>query len=391
MTNRPPARPIADAERCTSLDVIRGLALIGVLLVNIHSDFQIPLAADLLGVRTSDLWVDHAVDLAIVGLLQFKAFTLFSLLFGAGLAVFGQRAAAQGVNPTRLLTRRLLVLLALGLCHLLLIWNGDILTLYAVCGLLLVPLRRLPALGLAAVGVAALALPYAVPWGVGLPAEDILRGIATEAARIYTVGRVEDVIVFHWHETRTLILPLLVDVLPRTYGLMALGAAAWNAGVFTSPERHGRLLIGIALVGIAVGGGATILSTLQIPTSLPSRLLGAASSAPLAMGYAAGLVLILRLPAAPRTAALFAAVGRMALTNYLAQSVALGVLFYGYGLGLYGRVGSAAAAAIGLSLYAAQLAFSWAWLKRYRFGPVEWIWRSVTYGRGQPMLRRVRP
>jgi uncharacterized protein len=77
----------------------------------------------------------------------------------------------------------------------------------------------------------------------------------------------------------------------------------------------------------------------------------------------------------------------MALTNYLAQSVVLSLLFYGYGLGLYGRLGSAAGAGIGLALYAGQVAFSCAWLRRYRFGPVEWVWRSLTYGRGQPMRR----
>jgi uncharacterized protein len=144
----------------------------------------------------------------------------------------------------------------------------------------------------------------------------------------------------------------------------------------------------VAVVGVGVGGGATLLSAFEVPTPLPPALLDASSSAPLALSYAAGLLLALRSPAATRAGAPFAAAGQMALTNYLAQSVVLSLLFYGYGLGLYGRLGSAAGAGIGLALYAAQVAFSCAWLRRYRFGPVEWLWRSLTYGRAQPMDRR---
>jgi uncharacterized protein len=378
-------QPTAEAERCTALDAIRGLALLGVLLVNLHSDFRVSLAEDLLGTPPSHRWYDQAATLAVVVLLQFKAFALFSLLFGAGLAVFGERAAASGVARTRFLARRLFILLALGLGHLLLVWNGDILTLYAVCGLLMLPLHRLPAAALAATGTAAFALPYIVPWGFGWPTTDTLRALAEEAAQVYTAGGVWDVVAYHWRETRLLILPLLVAVLPRTWGLMALGAAAWKAGVFHAPDRHRRLLWVVALAGGVVGGGTTLLSAFEVSTPLPPSLLGAASSAPLALAYATGLLLTLRSPAAARLATLFSAPGRMALTNYLMQSLALSFLFYGYGLGLYGQLGPAAAAVVGLAIYIGQVVFSRVWLRRYQFGPAEWVWRSLTYGRGQPM------
>jgi uncharacterized protein len=170
---------------------------------------------------------------------------------------------------------------------------------------------------------------------------------------------------------------------------MALGAAAWKAGLFQHPGSHRRLLWAVALVGGGVGGTSTALSVAGVSTGLPAALLDAVSSAPLALAYAAGLVLGLESPGVARLAAPFASVGQMALTNYLVQSVVLGFLFYGYGLGLYGRLGSAPASAIGLAIYAAQILFSRAWLKRYRFGPVEWAWRSMTYGRRQPMRRTV--
>jgi uncharacterized protein len=140
-----------------------------------------------------------------------------------------------------------------------------------------------------------------------------------------------------------------------------------------------------------VGGAATLLSVYAAstgrPAGLPPALVEAASSTPLALAYGAGLLLVLRSPAATRLAAPFAAVGQMALTNYLTQSLVLSLLFYGYGLGLYGRLGSMSTAGVGLAVYAGQVVFSRTWLRRYRFGPVEWLWRSLTYGRGQPMRR----
>jgi uncharacterized protein len=382
-------QPATRAERYAALDALRGLALLGVLLVNVHGDFRVSLGERILTFHTNPGWADRATDVLVAGLLEFKAFALFSLLFGVGLAVFAERAAARGVDVTRFLVRRLLVLLALGLCHLLLIWNGDILTLYAVCGFLLLPLLRLPAAALAAVGGVAVAVSFVIPWGFLWPTDEALRGLAADATRVYSEGSFGDVVAFHWRETRLLILPLLTSSLPKTWGLMALGAAAWRSGVFRDPGRHRGPLWAVALGGGVVGGSMTALSVYSAstgrPAGVPVVLVEAGSSVPLALAYAAGLLLALRSPAAGVAAGPFAAAGQMALTNYLTQSVALALLFYGYGLGLFGRLGAAAAVVVGVTLYAGQLRFSEWWLRRYRFGPVEWLWRSLTYGRRQPM------
>jgi len=209
---------------------------------------------------------------------------------------------------------------------------------------------------------------------------------------MYTDGSLGTVVSFHWRETRLLVMPLLAGCLPRTFGLMALGAAGWRAGVFREPERHWRLLWGITLVAGVVGGSMTALAVYSSSSGREieelSLLIEAGSSTPLALAYAAGLLLALRSPKIARAAAPFAAAGQMALTNYLTQSVALSLLFYGYGLGLFGQVGPAAGATIGLALYVSQIAISVIWLRRWRFGPVEWLWRSLTYGKRQPMRRR---
>jgi uncharacterized protein len=140
---------------------------------------------------------------------------------------------------------------------------------------------------------------------------------------------------------------------------------------------------------VLFGGAATYLSIRASlpgqPAILPSGLLDTASFVPLAMGFTAGLLLLLRSPSVRNAAAPLAAIGRMALSNYLAQSVILSLLFYGYGLGLSGRVGSAPAVLIGLIIYGTQALCSLWWLQRYRFGPVEWLWRSLTYGKWQPI------
>jgi uncharacterized protein len=384
-------QPVSEAERCTALDAIRGLALLGVLLVNLHGDFRVSLPEHLLTFHSGARWVDRAADVAIAAVLEFKAFALFSLLFGVGLAIFADRAAARCAGPTRFLARRLLVLLVLGLVHLLVIWNGDILTLYAVCGALMLPLYRLSARILALVGIAVFVLPYVIPWSFSFPSEETIQALAAEAARVYSRGGLTDVIKFHLWETQSLILPLEESVVPRTWGLMALGAAAWKAGLFLEPSRHRRLLWVVVVIGGGVGGAATALSVFSASTGqsagLPPELIEAVSSAPLALAYAAGLLLALRSPSVARLAVPFTAIGQMALTNYLMQSLVLGALFYGYGLGLYGRLGSASAAGVGVLIYAGQVVLSLMWLRRYRFGPVEWIWRSLTYGRRQPLRR----
>lgn len=384
-------QPVALAERFAALDILRGLALLGVLLVNLSSDFRIPLAQHILTFHTDPDWADRAADVGVAILLEFKAITLFSLLFGAGVGVFAERAAARGVDAMRFLARRFLVLLALGLCHLLLIWNGDILTLYAVCGLLLLPLLRLRTATLAFVGIALIAGAYIIPWGFLWPGDAALHTLATEGIRVYSRGSFGDVLGFHWRETGRLILPLLAQTLPRTLGLMALGTVAWRAGALRDPQKYRGLLWEVAAVGGVVGGTMTLLSVYSAstgkPGTAPALLLEAGSTVPLSLAYGAGLLLALRSLRLATLAAPFAAVGQMAMTNYLTQSVALSLLFYGYGLGLTGRIGSAAGASIGLALYAVQVGLSCWWLRRYRFGPVEWLWRSLTYGRRQPMRR----
>jgi uncharacterized protein len=382
-------RPTASDERYVALDVLRGLALFGVLLINLHTLFRVSLFEHILRFHTEPGAWNHLVDVLLAGLLETKAVSLFSLMFGVGSAIQADRAAARGVNVTRFLVRRYLVLLALGLCHLWLIWNGDILALYAICGLLIVPFLQLPVWMLAVVGAAGIALRSAVDLPFSFPTADAMRAQAIAATVVYGSGSFSDILAFRVHETRQFMLPLLAGFLPQTAGLMLCGVAAWRSGVLREPHRHRRVLEVIVGSGLAVGATATSLQIFSEsgghPLAISAAVLRLCSFVPLALCYAAA-VLLWMTPArvTPLTTSL-ASLGQMALTTYLTQSVVLGLVFYGYGFGLFGRLGSAPAALIGIALYVGQLFFSRFWLRHYRFGPVEWLWRSLTYGRWQPM------
>ena len=386
-------QPTSNDERYVVLDVLRGLALFGVLLVNIQTLFRVSLFEHILHFHTDPGTSNHVVDVLLAGLLENKAVSLFSLMFGIGFGIQAERAAARGVDVTRFLVRRFVVLMALGLCHLLLIWNGDVLVLYAVCGLLIVPFLRLPASALAALGAAAIVLPYVVDLPIAFPTASAFEAQAAAATHVYGSGRFTDILAFRYDETRRFIVPLLLGIAPQTVGLMLCGIAAWRSGVLREPERYRRLLGTIFSGAFAIGATATSLLVFSESSGrtlvIPGWLLRLCSFIPLAFSYAAGVLLWMTGARVTGLTALLASLGQMALTNYLTESVVLGVIFYGYGFGLFGRMGSAPAALIGIALYVGQLFFSRLWLRHYRFGPVEWLWRSLTYGRWQRMRNRM--
>lgn len=376
--------PVDEPERYTSLDLVRGFALSGVLLVNLLYFFRISLFAHIFQFHSHDGWLNHAIDFAVAEFVEFKAFGLFSLTFGVGVAVQAERAASRGVRVELFLARRFLILLAVGACHMVLVSNVDILMLYALCGLLMIPVLRLPAAVLAIAGIAAIYLPSLVAtW----PSESAMRADAVNATRIYSTGGFWEIVRFRWSETRELIVPILRSVAQNSFGMMLLGAAVWRCGAIREPERYRLWLWTVCGFAGAIG----LINTTAHLLSRSSVLEKLGSHVPLAIAYGAGLLAWRRAKRAQGFTAVAAAAGQMALTNYLTQSVVLAVLFYGYGFGLFGRLEQWTGAAIGVVIYGMQVWFSAWWMARYRFGPFEWAWRSMTYGRWQPMRRFAGP
>ena len=222
-------KPISSPNRHLPLDTLRGLALAGVLLVNLLTLFRVSLFSHIAGTDASSEPAGRLIASFVHTFLEFKAYTLFAFLFGAGVAVQIERISLHS-SATRFLLRRFVVLLFIGLIHLLLIWNGDILTLYAICGLLLIPALRLPTLlmAIAGAGLILVSLPVAFPSTQALA----LHGAA--ATHAYSTGSFVQILVFRWHETNRLMLPLLFMTLPKTVGIMLLGAAAWRSKLLTN-------------------------------------------------------------------------------------------------------------------------------------------------------------
>jgi uncharacterized protein len=366
------SQPVGQTERYRHLDVLRGFAFFGVLLVNLLTLFRVSLFQHILEPHTHAGWANHVVDVAVAAFVEFKAFTLFAFLFGVGIAIQAERR----VDATWFLVRRFLVLMGFGVVHMFLIWNGDILMLYAGCGLMMAGAIRWSPRILAALGMVAVAAPLFVPLGFGFPGEQALRAHVAEANRVYGHGGYFEIVAFRWKETWALIMPLGWGVLPRTLGIMFFGAAAWRSGLLRHPEKHRRLLWTVVTAGGVAGGGTSLLSALGGWSG--GNLHDLVGTIPLSFAYAAAVLLWVR----PGRGHAIGAAGQMALTNYLMHSTALGFVFYGYGLGLFGRLGPAAGAAMAVVLYGVLVAFSVAWLGQYRFGPFEWVWRRLTYGRG---------
>lgn len=398
--------------RHQSLDVIRGVAVMGILLANIvafglpEAAYFSPLAWGRSGAPEKLAWFLNFV------FVEGRFRGLFSALFGASMLLVIERADANGDNGVALHLRRMFWLLVIGCLHLYLFWWGDILAHYALTGvialffhqqrartlLLLALMMLLVSVILNAASAAALfaAADRATPAEVALwngfasafgvpPRGDMLREIA--AMR----GSFGDAAAWRWHHAVDpfTFLPI---VAPDTLGAMLLGMAGLRSGFVTAswtPAAYRRVaLVGVplSLAGYAAVGWHTMASgfdqrwvyTGSLVLSLPLRMCGYVS-------YAATIMLLAR-PDGP-LAARFAATGRMAFSNYLGTTLVMDLLFTGWGLGLFGALDRAWLYAIVPVVWLVMLTWSPAWLARFRHGPLEWLWRSLVRGRPAALRR----
>lgn len=375
----PTATDTSTDRRLESIDILRGLALFGVLIVNLVTEFRVSIFEQFLAQSREADPIDRAVIHFVQYALELKAFALFSFLFGVGLAMQFERLSTTG-RPLYWLTRRLLVLFGFGLIHLLLIWNGDILTEYAVAGLIVMPLlyASRKVLGLTVIALLALylALPI-LPLPVGWPDPAWIERHVEQANQIYGAGNWFQVMQFSLHELPPL-FPLHVYIFPRTLGLFVLGMLAWRSCVFAWPAEHKVKTLSLACLLGAIGvvllaGEHGIFSNLA-PVCL-------------ALAFAGFVLFAVEFKQALTILRPFAAVGRMAFTNYISQSIFFGFIFFGYGLGQFGHLRPAPVFALGVAVYLAQVGLSKVWLGHYCFGPIEWAWRTLMYGRRQAMKR----
>ncbi|MBC2651038.1 DUF418 domain-containing protein [Novosphingobium flavum] len=409
-----------EADRLPLLDLVRGVAVLGILAINLGA-YAGPIAASLSphlpdpGSRADEAW--FALNTII---FEGKMRALFTLLFGASLLLFIDRAEARDpgdlVAGERLQLRRLGWLALFGYLHFLLLWWGDILFTYAIAGFAALAFRQARPAALMIAGVTLFAGWHLTMAAVGLPQiraeERVLQAVAPPAeAQAYARERRKDAVAtarelagYRRGFAAQVIgklstqpdepLRAAVGTLGESLPLMLIGMALFRTGLYAGHWSR-RRLAGLAALGIGIGGLLTGLLVAfawsrHFPPVRMVQMLAYHMALPhllMALGYLAAL--ILAAPALLRTALgdRLVAAGRMAFSNYLGMTVVMTSLFYGWGLGWVGQVPEHWLWPFLLGGWALMLGWSRPWLARFRHGPLEWLWRCLTYGRRMPLRR----
>jgi uncharacterized protein len=394
--------PLGEDARLPAMDVLRGIALLGILLMNLEG-FAGPPAMMGTGVDPALSGADRWVDAAIYVLVQGKFIALFSLLFGAGFAGLAARAEREGWALAPVWLRRCAGLLLIGLAHALLVWSGDVLVTYALCGLVLLGFRETLGGLLAWIGVVLFLAPAGALLGVAAMGASLAQDPAwqqtlhDQTANVQTHVQAQVGAYAHGdflaatrqrlHDFVSTLLALPINA-TQVFGLFLVGG--WLSAVIAAPSRHARALWAMRWVALPLGLGAMALAVWLAPRIEPGHAdlrtclggaLASAASLPICLGYVAWTLRWLQArPVAGGLRAALAATGRLALSNYLLQSLVCTALFYGYGLGAFG-LARRWQLPLALVIFALQLALSRWWIARGRAGPAEWVLRTLTYAR----------
>jgi uncharacterized protein len=396
--------PVGERERIQELDVLRGIALFGVLATNflvfVEPGFGLTEAQ---AAARPTATLDYYAQWAVRWLISGKANTVFAALFGLGFYLQITRGEGRSGFEARY-RRRLFWLLIFGLLNMYFLFFGDILHLYAVAGFLLLAMRRWSTRALVTFGVAAALFSNRLLTvllgliGVAPPKSDHLFTDAGIAERTAVMASGDYAALFlYWGNMNW--VDWIANGAVFAWGVyflgrFALGAAIGRSGILDDVQRFVPLLRRVAWIAIPAGLLFAALVRVMYRGDLVAdenvrtlgRLLQSPSALLLAAGYCAGIVVALQKPAGRKMFGVFAPVGRMALTNYLAHGLAYWLVLHGFGpgLGLAGRIGPFYGLLICMAFFALQTAFSHWWLARFRFGPMEWLWRALTYGERPP-------
>src|SRR5882724_11274798 len=394
--------PISLPERIEILDVLRGLAVGGILIGNMQwfSGYGLMPPA----IAEQSPFGDQATHFLVHFFVEGKFYSIFSLLFGFGFALQIARAEERGDLKASLFKRRLFWLLVIGLLHAYLLWSGDILSIYALMGFVLILFRKRTNSALLKWAFALLAIPiltyillyilfvaYVPPGAVAkLDAAQIDFWKAT-VRRVPQSSYLQIITGYNLNMIAGRYASLIFEMrLPKLLAMFLLGSYAYRRGFFQNLSNHRPFIRRVLIYGLILGvvgnvAFAAFAGAEAVFPPSPAGIVGVISYAfgvpALALGLIALVATLWQNTAWRRLLVWLAPVGRMALTNYLLQTVICVFIFYGFGLGQFGRFGATKATLTALAIFLFQIFLSALWLKYFAYGPMEWIWRQLTYRR----------
>lgn len=408
------ASPVKKKERETFMDVLRGFAILGIFLANLHSfswwewvpaGTEGPLLVPVL---------DQRVEFFRHFLVEGKFYSIFSLLFGWGMAIQLARLQAQGIQSVFIIRKRLAIMLLLGAVHLLL-WPGDIVFFYGLLGFLLLMCRNFSPKRMLWLGMVLVLSPILLYWlkmkfpALNFPVDKLSQAGEWADRHITQIGSAEGFQSYlkkaDWIDVLKADIPgfffrytdlFFQSRISKVLGMMIIGMAIGKSNFYQHWNRNRKTVVFILIGGLLVGLPANYILAVYMKNDGGSyygltvkgwnqTVAYAVGVAPLALAYVAAFMLLFQRSIARRFMNCLAPVGRMAFSNYIFQTLVGNFVFLNAGLGFMTKVGPMYYSLFGLVVFILQVIISTAWLKRFNYGPIEWLWRSATYGKWQPM------
>ncbi len=410
--------PVKTNEREIFMDVLRGFAILGIFIANLnHLSWYGFLGPDATGTMLLPQW-DHKMEFLHNLFIEGKFYSIFSFLFGWGIALQLMRSEAKGIPAASFIRRRLTIMLLLGAFHLLL-WPGDIVFLYALLGFVLLPLRRFSNKTLLISAVVLVLSPILLYWlkmkfpvlnspstflfGIGDTVDGKLTGIVSdETFQAYIKNA-------NWFDI------LKSDIggffyrygdlffqsrFPKVLGMMLIGLVVGRSNFYKNIFQHKKLLYYIIALGILIAIPANYMLAGYMEAKdgsyyrfkmngLYRTIVYAIGVAPLAAAYIAMFMLAFQSATGKKIMSVFAPVGKMAFTNYIMHTLIGNFVFLNAGLGYMGKVGPVYYTLFAFIVFIIQIFTSTIWLKYFNYGPIEWLWRSATYRKWQPLRKPI--
>ena len=412
--------PVQTSEREIFMDVLRGFAILGIFIANLGSGLSwYNEDAKLMGTFLVPEW-DHKMSFLHHMLIEGKFYSIFSLLFGWGIALQIKRGMAKGIDAIPTIKRRLLFMLVLGAVHLM-IWPGDIVFFYGLLGFLLLPLRKFSNKTLLITGGVLILSPILL-YGLKIwfpvlnfPAEKLYQAgdwansqLSPQFNTIKSQEEFEAVMKnANWWDVFKMNVAgvfyrygylIFISRISKVLGMFLIGYVIGRTHFYKNIMQHKKLVYSVIAAGFIIGLPANYFLAHYMSAAMGDyfnlkekgmyqTIVYALGVAPLALAYVGCFMLLFQNAGFKKIFSLIAPAGKMAFSNYIMQSLIGNFVFLGAGLGYMGQVGPVYFTLFGIAVFILQVIISTIWLKYFNYGPVEWVWRSATYKKWQVMRK----